>query len=75
MAGEDSGRTDGFDPTSYRRTFVAGRSWQDGRCGRRQDGGLTHLQPSPNNDYSHYVALVKKSFSGEVHVAHDLAEF
>ena len=36
---------------------------------------MTHLQPSPNNDYSHYVALVKKSFSGEVRVAHDLAEF
>lgn len=36
---------------------------------------MTHLQPNPNNDYSHYVALVKKAFSGEVYVAHDLAEF
>lgn len=36
---------------------------------------MTHLQPSPNDDYSRYVALVKKSFSGEVHVARDLAEF
>ena len=36
---------------------------------------LTHLQPSPNNDYSRYIELVKKSFSGQVLVAKDLMEF
>jgi ribonuclease BN (tRNA processing enzyme) len=36
---------------------------------------LTHLQPSPNNDYGRYVELVKKSFSGQVLVAKDLMEF
>jgi ribonuclease BN (tRNA processing enzyme) len=36
---------------------------------------LTHLQPSPNNDYTRYVDLVKKSFSGQVLVAKDLSEF
>jgi ribonuclease BN (tRNA processing enzyme) len=36
---------------------------------------LTHLQPSPNNDYGRYVELVKKHFSGQVLVAKDLMEF
>lgn len=36
---------------------------------------LTHLQPSPNNDYGRYVELVKKSFSGQILVAKDLMEF
>ena len=36
---------------------------------------LTHLQPSPNNDYSRYIELVKQSFSGRVLVAKDLMEF
>jgi ribonuclease BN (tRNA processing enzyme) len=36
---------------------------------------LTHLQPSPGNNYSRYVDLVKKSFSGQILVAKDLAEF
>lgn len=36
---------------------------------------LTHLQPSPNDDYGRYVELVKKVYSGQVLVAKDLMEF
>jgi len=36
---------------------------------------MTHLQPSPNNDYSRYIEEVKKHYSGEVLVANDLMEF
>jgi ribonuclease BN (tRNA processing enzyme) len=36
---------------------------------------MTHLQPVPNDDYSHYVREVKKHYSGEVLVARDLMEF
>jgi ribonuclease BN (tRNA processing enzyme) len=36
---------------------------------------LTHLQPSPNDDYGLYVTLVKKVYSGQVLVAKDLMEF
>jgi ribonuclease BN (tRNA processing enzyme) len=36
---------------------------------------MTHLQPSPNDDYSRYVNDVKKSYSGRVLVAKDLMEF
>ena len=32
---------------------------------------MTHLQPSPNNDYSRYIESVKKHFSGQVFVAKD----
>jgi len=36
---------------------------------------MTHIQPSPNNDYGRYVEAVKRSFSGQVLVAKDLMEF
>jgi ribonuclease BN (tRNA processing enzyme) len=36
---------------------------------------MTHLQPSPNNDYSRYMEEVKKHYSGQVLVAKDLMEF
>jgi ribonuclease BN (tRNA processing enzyme) len=36
---------------------------------------LTHLQPSPNDDYGRYIEQVKKVFSGQVLVAKDLMEF
>jgi ribonuclease BN (tRNA processing enzyme) len=36
---------------------------------------MTHLQPSPNNDYSRYIEEVKKHYSGQVLVAKDLMEF
>lgn len=36
---------------------------------------MTHTQPSPNNDYSHYIDEVKKHYSGKVLVAKDLMEF
>jgi ribonuclease BN (tRNA processing enzyme) len=36
---------------------------------------MTHLQPSPNNDYSRYIDTVKKHYSGQVIVAKDLMEF
>src|SRR5215471_12223676 len=36
---------------------------------------MTHLQPSPNNDYSRYIEEVKKHYSGKVLVANDLMEF
>jgi ribonuclease BN (tRNA processing enzyme) len=36
---------------------------------------MTHLQPSPNNDYSRYIADVKKHYSGQILVAKDLMEF
>ena len=36
---------------------------------------MTHTQPSPNNDYSHYVNEVKKHYSGHILVAKDLMEF
>ena len=36
---------------------------------------MTHLQPSPNNDYSRYIADVRKHFSGQIFVARDLMEF
>jgi ribonuclease BN (tRNA processing enzyme) len=36
---------------------------------------MTHVQPSPNNDYSRYIDEVKKYYSGQVLVAKDLMEF
>jgi ribonuclease BN (tRNA processing enzyme) len=36
---------------------------------------MTHVQPSPNNDYSRYIEEVKKHYSGDVLVAKDLMEF
>jgi ribonuclease BN (tRNA processing enzyme) len=36
---------------------------------------MTHLQPSPNDDYSRYIEDVKKHYSGQVFVAKDLMEF
>jgi ribonuclease BN (tRNA processing enzyme) len=36
---------------------------------------MTHVQPSPNNDYSRYIEEVKKHYSGQVLVAKDLMEF
>jgi ribonuclease BN (tRNA processing enzyme) len=36
---------------------------------------MTHLQPSPNDDYLRYVDEVKKYYSGQVFVAKDLMEF
>jgi ribonuclease BN (tRNA processing enzyme) len=36
---------------------------------------MTHLQPSPNDDYSRYVSDVRKHYSGQVFVAKDLMEF
>jgi ribonuclease BN (tRNA processing enzyme) len=36
---------------------------------------MTHVQPSPNNDYSRYVAEVKKHYPGQIFVAKDLMEF
>jgi ribonuclease BN (tRNA processing enzyme) len=36
---------------------------------------MTHLQPSPNDDYSRYIEGVKKHYSGRVFVAKDLMEF
>jgi ribonuclease BN (tRNA processing enzyme) len=36
---------------------------------------MTHLQPSPNDDYSRYIAEVKKHYSGQILVAKDLMEF
>jgi len=36
---------------------------------------MTHLQPSPNDDYSRYVNDVKRYYSGQVFVAKDLMEF
>jgi ribonuclease BN (tRNA processing enzyme) len=36
---------------------------------------MTHVQPSPNNDYSRYVEEVRKYYSGQVFVATDLMEF
>jgi ribonuclease BN (tRNA processing enzyme) len=36
---------------------------------------MTHLQPSPNDDYSRYIDEVKKHYSGQVFVAKDLMEF
>ena len=36
---------------------------------------LTHLQPSPNDDYGRYIEAVKKIYSGQVLVAKDLMEF
>jgi ribonuclease BN (tRNA processing enzyme) len=36
---------------------------------------MTHLPPSPNNDYSRYIDEVKKHYSGPVLVAKDLMEF
>ena len=36
---------------------------------------LTHVTAKPDNDYSSWVADVKKHFSGEVLVAKDLMEF
>jgi ribonuclease BN (tRNA processing enzyme) len=36
---------------------------------------MTHVQPSPNDDYSRYVDEVKKHYSGQVLVAKDLMEF
>jgi ribonuclease BN (tRNA processing enzyme) len=36
---------------------------------------MTHLQPSPNDDYSRYIEDVKRHYSGQVLVAKDLMEF
>jgi ribonuclease BN (tRNA processing enzyme) len=36
---------------------------------------MTHLQPSPNDDYARYIADVKRHYSGQVFVAKDLMEF
>jgi ribonuclease BN (tRNA processing enzyme) len=36
---------------------------------------MTHLQPSPNNDYSRYIDDVKKHYQGRVLVAKDMMEF
>jgi len=36
---------------------------------------MTHLQPSPNDDYSRYINDVKRYYSGQVFVAKDLMEF
>jgi ribonuclease BN (tRNA processing enzyme) len=36
---------------------------------------MTHVQPSPNNDYSRYVEEVRRYYSGQVLVARDLMEF
>ena len=36
---------------------------------------MTHLQPSPSNDYSRYIAEVKKHYLGQILVAKDLMEF
>ena len=36
---------------------------------------MTHLQPSPDDDYSRYIDEVKKHYSGQVFVAKDLMEF
>jgi ribonuclease BN (tRNA processing enzyme) len=36
---------------------------------------MTHLQPSPNDDYSRYVSDVKRYYLGQVFVAKDLMEF
>jgi ribonuclease BN (tRNA processing enzyme) len=36
---------------------------------------MTHLQPSPNDNYSRYVEDVRKHYSGQVFVAKDLMEF
>jgi ribonuclease BN (tRNA processing enzyme) len=36
---------------------------------------MTHVQPSPNNDYSRYFDEVKKHYSGQVLLAKDLMEF
>jgi len=36
---------------------------------------LTHVTSKPDNDYSSWIADVKKYFSGDVLVAKDLMEF